>query len=142
MLYKEQRETIMTKKGVTTMRKSSLFVLVFGSMMLAMSAAIAHAQERSCPVIRQPAPTLSPAEINLQKVDAEFRRSIITEMQEATRQAGVKIRTDNFIAISFDDSGTVVVNAMIEGVDRVSIEQLAQGADVLFIFQVRSWALP
>jgi hypothetical protein len=44
MLYKEQREAIMTKKGVTTMRKSSLFVLVFGSMTLAMSAAIAHAQ--------------------------------------------------------------------------------------------------
>jgi uncharacterized repeat protein (TIGR01451 family) len=39
MLYKEQRETIMTKKGETTMRKSSLFVLVFGSMMLAVSAA-------------------------------------------------------------------------------------------------------
>jgi hypothetical protein len=35
MLYKEQREMIMTKKGETTMRKSSLFVLVFGSMMLA-----------------------------------------------------------------------------------------------------------
>jgi hypothetical protein len=133
MLYKEQREMIMTKKGETTMR-SSLFVLVFGSMMLAMSAAIAHAQERSRPVIRQPAPTLSPAEINLQKVNAEFRRSIITEMQEAARQAGVKIRTDNFIAIPFDDSSMVFVNAMIEDADRVSIEQLAQGADILFIY--------
>jgi hypothetical protein len=49
MLYKEQREAIMTKKGVTTMRKSSLFVLIFGSMMLAMSAAIAHAQSNSNP---------------------------------------------------------------------------------------------
>jgi hypothetical protein len=49
MLYKEQRETIMTKKGETTMRKSSLFVLVFGAMMLAMSAAIAHAQSNSNP---------------------------------------------------------------------------------------------
>ena len=116
------------------MRKSSLFVLVFGAMMLAMSAAIAHAQERSCPVIRQPAPTLSPAEINLQKVNAEFRRSIITAMQEAARQAGVKIRTDNFVAIPFDDSSMVFVNAMIEGADRVSIEQLAKGADVLFIY--------
>jgi hypothetical protein len=49
MLYKEQREAIMTKKGKTIMRKSSLFVLVFGSMMLAMSAAIAHAQSNSNP---------------------------------------------------------------------------------------------
>jgi len=40
---------IMTKKGETTMRKSSLFVLVFGAMMLAMSAAIAHAQSNSNP---------------------------------------------------------------------------------------------
>ena len=31
------------------MRKSSLFVLVFGAMMLAMSAAIAHAQSNSNP---------------------------------------------------------------------------------------------
>ena len=46
----------------------------------------------------------------------------------------MKIRTDNFVAIPFDDSGTVVVNAMIEGADRVSIEQLAKGADVLFIY--------
>jgi hypothetical protein len=49
MLYKEQREMIMTKKGETTMRKSSLFVLVLGAMMLAMSAAIAHAQSNSNP---------------------------------------------------------------------------------------------
>jgi len=55
-------------------------------------------------------------------------------MQEAARQAGVKIRTDNFVAIPFDDSGTVIVNSMIEGADRVSIEQLAKGADVLFIY--------
>jgi hypothetical protein len=55
-------------------------------------------------------------------------------MQEAARQAGVKIRTDNFVAIPFDDSGTVVVNAMIEGADRLSIEELAKGADVLFVY--------
>jgi len=55
-------------------------------------------------------------------------------MQEAARQAGVKIRTDNFVAIPFDDSSMVFVNAMIEGADRVSIEQLAKGADVLFLY--------
>jgi hypothetical protein len=102
--------------------------------MAALFAHGAQAQERPRPVIPRLTPTFPPAEINLQKVNAEFRRSIITEMQEAARQAGVKIRTDNFIAIPFDDSGTVVVNAMIEGADRLSIEELAKGADVLFVY--------
>ena len=116
-----------------TSKDRRLFLVVLCAM-AALFAYGAHAQERSRPVIRQPAPTLSPAEINLQKVNAEFRRSIITEMQEAARQAGVKIRTDNFVAIPFDDSSMVFVNAMIEGADRVSIEQLAKGADVLFVY--------
>jgi len=114
--------------------KDRKLVLVVLCAMAALFAHGAHAQERSRPVIRRPTPTLPPAEINLQKVNAEFRRSIITEMQEAARQAGVKIRTDNFVAIPFDDSSMVFVNAMIEGADRVSIEQLAKGADVLFIY--------
>ena len=49
---------------------------------------------------------------------------------------------DNFVAIPFDDSGTVFVNAMIEGADRVSIEQLAKGADVLFIYSGTNLLLP
>jgi len=73
-------------------------------------------------------------EQQLEQANKAFRDAVASEMQEAARQAGVKIRTDNFIAIPFDDSGTVVVNAMIEGADRVSIEQLANGADVLFIY--------
>jgi hypothetical protein len=70
----------------------------------------------------------------LQEANKAFRDAVASEMQAAARQAGVKIRTDNFIAIPFDDSGTVIVNSMIEGADRVSIEQLAKGADVLFIY--------
>jgi hypothetical protein len=70
----------------------------------------------------------------VQEANKAFRDAVASEMQEAARQAGVKIRTDNFIAIPFDDSGTVIVNSMIEGVDRLSIEQLAKGADVLFIY--------
>jgi hypothetical protein len=111
------------------MSKICKSVLVVLSAMAAFFAHGAHAKERP-----RPTPTFPPEEINLQKVHAEFRRSIITEMQKAARQAGVKIRTDNLVAIPFDDSGTVIVNAMIEGADRVSIEQLAQGADVLFIY--------
>jgi hypothetical protein len=70
----------------------------------------------------------------LQEANKAFRDAVASEMQAAARQAGVKIRMDNFIAIPFDDSGAVVVNAMIEGADRVSIEQLAKGADVLFVY--------
>ena len=116
--------------------KDRKLVLVVLCAMAALFAYGAPAQERSRPVKRPPLPlpSLSPEEINLQKVHAEFRRSIITAMQEAARQAGVKIRTDNFIAIPFDDSGTVLVNAMIEGADRLSIEELAKGADVLFVY--------
>jgi hypothetical protein len=73
-------------------------------------------------------------EQRLEQANQTFRSTVASEMQEAARQAGVKIRTDNFVAIPFDDSGTVVVNAMIEGADRVSIEQLAKGADVLFVY--------
>ncbi len=121
---------------ISTMSKICKSVSVVLCAMAALFFYGAQAQERSRPVKRPPLtpPSLSPEEINLQKVHAEFRRSIITEMQEAARQAGVKIRTDNFVAIPFDDSGTVVVNAMIEGADRLSIEELAKGADVLFVY--------
>jgi hypothetical protein len=73
-------------------------------------------------------------EQQLEQANKDFRDAVASEMQEAARQAGVKIRTDNFVAIPFDDSSMVFVNAMIEGADRVSINQLAQGADVLFIY--------
>jgi hypothetical protein len=55
-------------------------------------------------------------------------------MQVAARQAGVKIYTDNFVAIPLDDGSSVVVNAGIAGVENLTLEQLARGADVLFVF--------
>jgi hypothetical protein len=115
------------------MSKICKSVLVVLCAMAALFFYGAQAQERPRPVIRSSGTPLG-QQRNLEKVHAEFRRSIITEMQEAARQAGVKIRTDNFVAIPFDDSGTVVVNAMIEGADRLSIEELAKGADVLFVY--------
>jgi hypothetical protein len=85
-----------------------------------------------CKNANQPeAPT---PEQQLEQANKAFRDAVASEMQEAARQAGVKIRTDNFVAIPFDDSSMVFVNAMIEGADRVSIEQLAKGADVLFVY--------
>lgn len=73
-------------------------------------------------------------EQQLRQAHVEFRTNIAAALQEAAVKAGMKIRTDNFVAIPFDDSGTVVVNAMVEGADRLSIEELAKGADVLFVY--------
>jgi hypothetical protein len=90
-------------------------------------------EKRQAPVQSIPRP-LPDMTRRLQEANKAFRDAVASEMQEAARQAGVKIRTDNFVAIPFDDSSMVFVNAMIEGADRVSIEQLAKGADVLFIY--------
>jgi hypothetical protein len=90
-------------------------------------------EKRQVPVQSIPRP-LPDTTRRLQEANKAFRDAVASEMQAAARQAGVKIRTDNFVAIPFDDSSMVFVNAMIEGADRVSIEQLAKGADVLFIY--------
>jgi hypothetical protein len=90
-------------------------------------------EKRQAPIQSIPRP-LPDMTRRLQEANKAFRDAVASEMQEAARQAGVEIRTDNFIAIPFDDSSMVFVNAMIEGADRVSIEQLAKGADVLFIY--------
>jgi hypothetical protein len=87
-----------------------------------------------CPGSTANMPEAPTPEQQLEQANQIFRSTVASEMQAAARQAGVKIRTDNFVAIPFDDSSMVFVNAMIEGADRVSIEQLAQGADILFIY--------
>jgi hypothetical protein len=92
-----------------------------------------QADKRQAPVRSIPRP-LPETTRRLQEANKAFRDAVASEMQAAARQAGVKIRTDNFVAIPFDDSGTVVANAMIEGADRLSIEELAKGADVLFVY--------
>ncbi|MFS8740322.1 hypothetical protein [Synechococcus sp. WC10meta] len=88
-------------------------------------------EKRQAPIQSIPRP-LPDMTRRLQEANKAFRDAVASEMQEAARQAGVEIRIDNFVAIPFDDSSMVFVNAMIEGADRVSIEQLAEGADVFF----------
>jgi hypothetical protein len=87
-----------------------------------------------CPGSTANMPEAPTPQQQLEQANKAFRNAVASEMQKAARKAGVEIRTDNFIAIPFDDSGTVVVNAMIEGADRLSIEELAKGADVLFVY--------
>ena len=81
-----------------------------------------------------PTATIQAPEQQLEQANEAFRDAVASEMQEAARQAGVKIRTDNFVAIPLDDGSSVAVNAGIAGVENLTLEQLAKGADVLFVF--------
>ncbi len=76
---------------------------------------------------------LETPEQKLKKAQEEFRSTVVSEMQKAAAEAGIKVRTDNYIALPVDDS-TVFVNTMVEGYDQLTIEQLARGVDAMFIF--------
>jgi hypothetical protein len=73
-------------------------------------------------------------EQQLEQANQTFRSTVASAMQEAAKLAGVTIKTDNFVAILLDDGSSVVVNAGIAGVENLTLEQLAKGADVLFVF--------
>jgi hypothetical protein len=66
-------------------------------------------EKRQVPIQSIPRP-LPDMTRRLQEANKAFRDAVASEMQEAARQAGVKIRTDNFVAIPLDDSGTVIVS--------------------------------
>jgi hypothetical protein len=118
----------------TIMKKLLTLALPIVALGLFTGLGIAQ-QNRQAPVRSIPIPpTVGATDRPLQEANKAFRDAVAFEMQEAARQAGVKIRTDNFVAVPFDASGTVVVNAMIEGADRLGIEELAKGADVLFVY--------
>jgi hypothetical protein len=87
-----------------------------------------------CPGSTANMPKARTPEQQLEQAHQTFRSTVASEMQAAARQAGVKIRTDNFVAILLDDGSSVVVNAGIAGVEDLTLEQLARGADVLFTF--------
>ena len=77
--------------------------------------------------------TATPTEM-LEQANQTFRSEVAAALQEAARQAGVNVSTDTFVAIPFDDGSSVTANAGIAGVENLSLDQLAQGADVLFTF--------
>jgi hypothetical protein len=78
--------------------------------------------------------TVETPEQSLEKANQTFRNEVAQALQQIARQARVQIRTDNFVAIPLDDGSSVVVNAGIAGVENLTLEQLARGADVLFTF--------
>jgi len=87
-----------------------------------------------CPGSTANMPKARTPEQQLEQANQTFRSTVASAMQEAAKLAGVTITTDNFVAILPDDGSSVVVNAGIAGVENLTLEQLAQGADVLFTF--------
>jgi hypothetical protein len=87
-----------------------------------------------CPGSTANMPKARTPEQQLEQANQTFRSTVASAMQEAAKLAGVTITTDNFVAILLDDGSSVVVNAGIAGVENLTLEQLAQGADVLFTF--------
>ncbi len=89
--------------------------------------------------------TEKPVEIpeqKLEQLNQTFRSAVASAMQEAAGLAKVRLQTDNFTAIVLDDGNSVVMNGVIAGVENLTLEQLAQGADVLFTFLPQGSALP
>jgi len=71
----------------------------------------------------------------LEQENNSFRLAVINALEEALgRQANIKVRKDNFTALLLDGEGSIVVVAGIEDAEKLSLEQLARGADVMFIF--------
>jgi hypothetical protein len=73
----------------------------------------------------------------MEEANQIFRSAVASALQEAAQQASqqAQVVTDDFVAIPADDDGSsLVVNARIAGVENLTLEQLAQGADVLFTF--------
>jgi hypothetical protein len=81
-----------------------------------------------------PTATIQAPEQQLEQANKAFRSTVASAMQEAAKLAGVTITTDNFVAIPLDDGSSVAVSAGIAGVENLTLEQLAKGADVLFVF--------
>jgi hypothetical protein len=87
-----------------------------------------------CPGSTANMPKARTPEQQLEQANQIFRSTVASAMQEAAKLAGVTITTDNFVAIPLDDGSSVAVNAGIAGVENLTLEQLARGADVLFTF--------
>lgn len=70
----------------------------------------------------------------IEPANQNFRTIVASALQEAALLSNISVRTDNFAAILSDDGGSLVVNAGITGAENLTLEQMAQGADVLFTF--------
>jgi len=72
-------------------------------------------------------------EEHMQRANQRFREEVADALQAMGRQMGVPVRTDDFV-VSADDDAPLVVNAIVAGAEDLPIEELARGADLLFVF--------
>jgi hypothetical protein len=84
-----------------------------------------------CPGSTANMPKARTPEQQLEQANQTFRSTVASAMQEAAKLRPINIVSSNFIVLNADIC--VVVNA-IAGVENLTLEQLAQGADVLFTF--------
>jgi hypothetical protein len=72
----------------------------------------------------------------LEQENNTFLSEVGSALEEALqgKQASIRVRKDNLTALLLDSEGSVVVGAAIDRAENLSPEQLARGADVLFIF--------
>jgi hypothetical protein len=76
------------------------------------------AQERPRPVRTVAIPKPTPAETDLEKAHAEFRRTIVSAMQEAAAKAGIKIRTKDLVAIP------LLISNVQQGIQAAFLQQV------------------
>jgi hypothetical protein len=72
-------------------------------------------------------------EEHMQRANQRFREEVADALQAMGRQMGVPVRTDDFV-VSADDDPPLIVSALIAGAEDLPIEELARGADLLFVF--------
>lgn len=77
--------------------------------------------------------TVETPEERLQRAHQAFRAEVAGALQVMGRQMGVAVQAEDFVA-SFDDDRPLVVSAPITGTENLPIEELARGADLLFVF--------
>ena len=69
--------------------------------------------------------------------DTQFRRSVVRALEGAAEEFGVSINTSNFAAgiiQSLDGGYAVIINSGIRNVEELTMDELRQGADVMFTF--------
>lgn len=70
----------------------------------------------------------------IEGLNETFRAEVAEALQQISRQIRLPIRTNNFAALLSQDGTSVIVNAGLTGVENLTLEQLARGADVLVVF--------
>ncbi len=69
--------------------------------------------------------------------DTQFRRSVVRALEGSAREFGVNVNTSNFAAgiIQSSDGGyDVIINSVIRDAEKLTMDELRRGANVMFTF--------